>query len=78
MAHQHNIAAGTPGSTLPSGRPNDMYAKGIERLSELAREKKLDRFHWPKACGSHPQGGPARDSSLNEDEESSDRDSLSD
>lgn len=71
MAHQHHIASCTPGSKLRGGCPNDMYARGIEKLSEFARENKLGRFHWPKACGSHAQEGAGGECSSEEDQDSS-------
>ncbi|EGF98849.1 uncharacterized protein MELLADRAFT_113209 [Melampsora larici-populina 98AG31] len=68
----HKIAACTPGSTLPGGTPNDMYAKGIAKLSKFAQEKKLDRFHWPKAGYPYAQEGAGGDSGFQEDHYSSD------
>ncbi|EGG03719.1 uncharacterized protein MELLADRAFT_109060 [Melampsora larici-populina 98AG31] len=72
MAHQHNIAACTPGSTIRGGSPKDMYALGLAKLRLLAREKKLGRFHWPKAGGLHVQERAGEDLSGSEDCDSSD------
>ncbi|EGG08118.1 uncharacterized protein MELLADRAFT_62107 [Melampsora larici-populina 98AG31] len=68
MAHHHNIAASSPGSTLRGGLPNDMYAQGLNKLRDFARHNQLGRFHWPKAGGSHAQEAAGDDISLDEDE----------
>lgn len=67
MAHQHNIAACTPGSKLndsmPTDMPTDMNSQGIKKLWMFARETKLGRFHWLKAGGSHAQADLGGESS---------------
>lgn len=80
MAHQHDIAACTPGSTLRDGIPSDMYALGLAKLRQLAREKKLGRFHWQKAGGVHVSelASEDGDSSVEQDGDSSSHKSVSD
>lgn len=67
MAHQHSIGAKTLGSKMKGGPPNDMYAEGMRKLRELARDKKLQKFNWPKAGGLHLQTDAGEDSHSEED-----------
>ncbi|EGG02116.1 uncharacterized protein MELLADRAFT_110465 [Melampsora larici-populina 98AG31] len=76
MAHQHDITTCTPYSTLPKGRPTNMYYAGMKVLQSFAREGKLKKFQWPTAEGFHAQtGGRNNDDSGTEDSSIDDGDS---
>lgn len=67
MSHQFHIGARTSGLANQGGPPTDIYAAGIQKLHELAKDKKLGRFKWPKAGGMHSQAGTGNDSYTQED-----------